>query len=92
MLCSETELGLGDDDGILVLPRAWPPGTPLAEAVPESCDTIFRSASPNRPDGLGTSASRELATLYRLPWSPPEAALPARRGSTPTPASTRSSA
>lgn len=84
MLCSETELGLGDDGaGILVLPGGTAaPGTPLADAIPEACDTIYSiGLTPNRPDGLGhIGLAREIAALYGLPWSPPDAELPSPPG------------
>jgi phenylalanyl-tRNA synthetase beta chain len=68
MLCSEKELGLGDDDaGILVLPsKPAPPGTSLAQAVPEARDTILEiGLTPNRADGLGhVGLAREAAALF----------------------------
>jgi phenylalanyl-tRNA synthetase beta chain len=68
MLCSEKELGLGDDDGgILVLPsRLAPAGTTLAQAVPEARDTILEiGLTPNRADGLGhVGLAREAAALF----------------------------
>jgi phenylalanyl-tRNA synthetase beta chain len=80
MLCSETELGLGDDGaGILVLPAgSATPGTTLAEAVPASSDIVFSiNLTPNRPDCLGhVGLAREIATLFRLDWTMPEARLP----------------
>ena len=78
MLCSEAELGLGDDgDGILVLPPGTPrPGTPLAKALPAARDTIFEiGLTPNRPDGLGhVGLAREAAALFGVPFAPPAAA------------------
>ena len=56
MLCSEAELGLGDDaGGILVLPAAIAvAGTQLGQALPEARDTILElGLTPNRADGLG---------------------------------------
>ncbi len=76
MLCSESELGLGDaSDGILVLPSGLAqPGATLAAALPESCDTILEiGITPNRPDGLGhVGLARELCALYKLPFHLPE--------------------
>ncbi len=84
MLCSEAELGLrlsGGDGGIIVLPADLKAelGTPLAQAVPESCDEIFEiGLTPNRPDGLGhVGLARELAALMNLPFTLREA-VPAR--------------
>jgi phenylalanyl-tRNA synthetase beta chain len=75
MLCSEDELGLGDDhDGIIVLPSG-DPGTPLVKAVPSSRDTVLEiGLTPNRPDGLGhIGLAREIAALYAVPFSWPAA-------------------
>ncbi|MCS7206663.1 MAG: phenylalanine--tRNA ligase subunit beta [Dehalococcoidia bacterium] len=51
MICSERELGLGDDHtGILVLPEDLPVGTPLAEALG---DTVLEiEVTTNRPDAM----------------------------------------
>jgi phenylalanyl-tRNA synthetase beta chain len=80
MLCSEAELGLSDATaGIMVLPAGFAePGTPLAEAIPESHDTIYEiGLTPNRPDGLGhIGLAREAAALFGLPWSMPRVAPP----------------
>jgi len=82
MLCSESELGITDSgEGILILPEgSGEPGTPLATAVPATSDTIFEiGLTPNRPDGLGhIGLAREAATLYGLPWSPPDPDAPGR--------------
>jgi phenylalanyl-tRNA synthetase beta chain len=96
MLCSESELGLsggtspgspergphhGAGEGILVLPPgSAEPGTFLADALPETHDTIYEiGLTPNRPDGLGhIGLAREAATLFRLPWSMPAPGAPAR--------------
>lgn len=72
MLCSEAELGLGDDAaGILVLPPGTAqPGAPLASAIPASRDTILEvGLTPNRPDGLGhVGLAREAAALFEVPF------------------------
>jgi phenylalanyl-tRNA synthetase beta chain len=79
MLCSEDELGLGDDhDGILVLrPGTAEPGTPFAKLVPEARDTVFEiGLTPNRPDGLGhVGLAREIAALYGLRFQWPDTGL-----------------
>lgn len=75
MLCSEDELGLGDDhDGILVLPAGTAePGTKLSQAVPAMRDTVLEiGLTPNRPDGLGhIGLAREIAALYGFPFAVP---------------------
>ncbi|MDB4946744.1 MAG: Phenylalanyl-tRNA synthetase beta chain [Labilithrix sp.] len=77
MLCSEDELGLGDDHGgILVLPAGLAePGTKLSTAIPAMRDTVLEiNLTPNRPDGLGhVGLARQVAALYGFPF-----ALPAR--------------
>ena len=74
MLCSEAELGLGDDgDGILVLPVGTaPPGTPLVQAFPAARDTILEiGLTPNRPDALGhLGLAREAGALFGVSLSP----------------------
>lgn len=81
MLCSEDELGLGDDhDGILVLPAGTAePGTTLASALPQARDTVLDiSLTPNRPDALGhIGLAREIAALYGLPFATPDVATAA---------------
>ena len=84
MLCSEAELGLGDDDaGILVLPSMTaPPGTSLARAVLEARDTILViGLPPNRADGLGhVGLAREAAALFGSRFEPGPLAADAGRG------------
>jgi phenylalanyl-tRNA synthetase beta chain len=77
MLCSEAELGLGDDaSGILILPSGTAPGTPLVKAHPAATDTVLEiGLTPNRPDGLGhVGLAREAAALFEVPFvlMPPE--------------------
>ncbi len=75
MLCSEAELGLGDDgSGLLVLPAGVAaPGAALTHALPGARDTIFEiGLTPNRPDGLGhLGLAREAAALFEVPFPPP---------------------
>lgn len=88
MLCSEDELGLGDDhDGIIVLTDTkLVPGTTLAKVIPNASDTIFDINLPaNRPDGLGhVGLARELAALFELPFSFPSPGAIERVASTAT--------
>lgn len=85
MICSEIELGLGDDaNGIMVLDGKHVPGT-LASEVLGASDTIFEiEITPNRPDHLShLGVAREIAALYetavRYPFRPIEPG-PARDG------------
>ena len=75
MLCSEAELGLGDDgSGILVLPAGTAaPGAPLVKVLPGARDTILEiNLTPNRPDGLGhVGLARQAAALFEVPFLPP---------------------
>jgi phenylalanyl-tRNA synthetase beta chain len=84
MLCSEAELGLGDDsDGILVLPAgAAAAGTPLVQALPAARDTILEiGLTPNRPDALGhRGLAREAAALFGVPCPFPDEAPESPQG------------
>jgi phenylalanyl-tRNA synthetase beta chain len=75
MLCSESELGLGDAaEGLLVLPAgSTEAGTRLADAMPFARDTILDiSLTPNRPDALGhLGLAREAAAIFGLPFTAP---------------------
>ncbi|NRA35946.1 MAG: phenylalanine--tRNA ligase subunit beta [Polyangiaceae bacterium] len=82
MLCSETELGLAEEsDGIIVLaPGTAVAGTPVTEACPEICDTLFEiGVTPNRPDALGhIGVARDIAAMFDTPLVVPEA-VPAQK-------------
>ena len=69
MICSERELGLGDDHtGILVLPTGYAPlGTDFAETLPYP-DVVFDvSITPNRPDAMSIHGiARDLAAYYEV--------------------------
>ncbi len=73
MICSEAELGLGEDDkGILVLPEDCRVGSPLAEAAGLDDIVLDFEVTPNRPDCLSVAGiAREVAALtgarLRLP-------------------------
>jgi phenylalanyl-tRNA synthetase beta chain len=69
MICSETELELGEDgSGIMVLPEGPKPGTPLADHL-EMNDTILDiSITPNRPDWLShIGVAREISAYNGNP-------------------------
>ena len=74
MLCSDAELGLGDDpSGIMSLDNALKPGTGLAEALGLS-DTVFElDLTPNRPDCLSMiGIAREIAIIQNTSLKYPE--------------------
>ena len=75
MICSEKELGLGEDHaGILVLEADAPVGADFGEwvALP---DVIFDlSITPNRPDAMSVlGIARDLAAHFSLPLRLPDA-------------------
>ena len=75
MVCSERELGLGEDhDGILVLDQDAELGTPLVDVIG---DVIFDIAvTPNRPDCLSVMGiAREVAALTGSKVTEPESAF-----------------
>ncbi len=66
MICSEEELGLGDDhEGIMVLESDANPGTPLKEALDLEVDTVFDiELTPNRPDAAShIGVARDLSAV-----------------------------
>ncbi len=73
MLCSARELQLGDDqEGILELDTAAPPGTPFLDAVPVADTRLELDVTPNRPDllshaGLARDLGAVLGRPVRLP-------------------------
>lgn len=74
MLCSERELGLGEDQGgIAILAERPLPGTPVNQVFAGS-DVVFDiEVTPNRPDCLShLGIARELAAYFRLPLNYPE--------------------
>ncbi|HQY61761.1 MAG TPA: phenylalanine--tRNA ligase subunit beta [Polyangiaceae bacterium] len=86
MLCSESELGLSEEGGgILVLPTdAGEPGQAFAAAIPAVNDVVFEiGLTPNRPDGLGhVGLARELGAVLGVPFRAP---LPPRFGDEASP-------
>jgi phenylalanyl-tRNA synthetase beta chain len=75
MLCSEIELGLGQEaSGIMILPPQLPLGTELAEGMGLKDTVLDISITPNRPDCLCVmGVAREVAALtgqkMRVPLS-----------------------
>lgn len=72
MICSESELGLSDDDtGILILEQSAKVGQTLAQAMPDAVDGILEidnKSITHRPDLWGHFGfARELAALFNLP-------------------------
>jgi phenylalanyl-tRNA synthetase beta chain len=87
MLCSESELGLGDEaDGILILPPgSAEAGSLLTAWAADLVDAVFDiGVTPNRADALGHfGLARELAALYGLEVAPPAFARAAGAGPSP---------
>ncbi|MFZ6002707.1 MAG: phenylalanine--tRNA ligase subunit beta [Actinomycetota bacterium] len=74
MLCSPTELGLGDDHGgIFILPGHPEPGTAFAEAMGIERDVLYDlEINPNRPDAMSVAGvARDLAARLGLPFALP---------------------
>ena len=84
MICSEHELGLGDDHGgILVLSGSPEPGADFGDLV-ELPDVVFElSITPNRPDAMSiVGIARDLAAYYGIEHSVPKRPLATTPGST----------
>ncbi len=78
MICSASELGLGDDhSGIMVLDPDTPIGSDFADLVPLP-DVVFDlSITPNRPDAMSMiGLAREVAAYYRTEVRMPEVEPP----------------
>lgn len=78
MLCSEKELGLGDDHGgIAILDQRPDIGTPVNDVYRQSGDTVFDlEITPNRPDALShVGIARELAAWFKTGLKYPEIRL-----------------
>jgi len=83
MLCSDAELGLGDDPGsIMSLEGALKEGTGLAQALGLS-DTVFElDLTPNRPDCLSIiGIAREIAIIQKGSLKYPDYAIEDRADS-----------
>ncbi len=79
MLCSASELGLGDDhSGIRVLPSDTPLGRPYGEALGLTLDVLIDAdVTRNRPDCWGyVGIARDLAAKMNVAFRPPTSALP----------------
>ena len=76
MVCSERELGLGDDHtGIVVLPEDAPVGVPLAEYLGDV--VLDLEVTPNRPDCLSVlGIAREVAAFTDKEVREPEISYP----------------
>ena len=76
MICSEVELGVGDDhDGILVLPEDAPIGTGLSDYLGDRI--LDLDVTPNRPDCLSIlGVAREAAALTGEIVTEPDSSYP----------------
>jgi phenylalanyl-tRNA synthetase beta chain len=73
MLCSARELGIGEEqDGILPLAVAAPPGTPFLRAMPVGDTRLVIDVGANRPDLLShLGIAREIAAALGAPLAFP---------------------
>ena len=84
MICSERELGLGEDhSGILVLDGDAPIGVELSELIARP-DVVFDiTITPNRPDVMSMiGVARELSAYFQVPYSLPPIEPPVVPGHT----------
>jgi phenylalanyl-tRNA synthetase beta chain len=78
MLCSSSELGLGDDhSGIRILPAGSPLGVPYGTVLGITPDVLIDAdVTRNRPDCWGyVGIARDLAAKLRVEFRPPLATL-----------------
>ena len=78
MLCSATELGIGDDhSGIYILPPGTPLGIPYGDALGLTPDVLIDAdVTRNRPDCWGyVGVARDLAAKLGTEFRPPRPAL-----------------
>ena len=83
MLCSATEIGLGEDaDGILILSETLTPGQPLTEALGLQGDWLFDlEVNANRPDALSMAGvARDVAARLGVRLRPARAGPPPTGG------------
>ncbi|GAA2592715.1 phenylalanine--tRNA ligase subunit beta [Streptomyces axinellae] len=73
MICSERELGMGEDhDGIMILPPEYEPGTDAIELLELVDDVLDIAVTPDRGYCLSMRGlARETATAYGLPLRDP---------------------
>ena len=76
MICSERELGIGDDHtGIVVLPEDAPLGTPLTDYLGDHI--LDLEVTPNRPDCLSLlGVAHEVAAITGVAVREPECSYP----------------
>ena len=74
MICSETELGIGDDaSGIIVLKGDYEVGIPAGNVLAEPDEILEIEITANRGDLLcHLGVAREIAAIYRTPLQWPE--------------------
>lgn len=85
MICSERELGLGEDHaGIIVLDGEPELGIPFARLV-ELPDIVFDlDITPNRPDAMSMlGVARDLAAYFETTFAVPGIEVPTVEGNTP---------
>ena len=77
MICSERELGLGEDAaGIMVLDGDFEIGSPVADVLGPPDEVFELEITPNRPDLLShVGVAREISAIYKVPLDPPHAAV-----------------
>ncbi len=77
MLCSEAELGLGEDtSGIMILPHDLTPGSDLIDALDAKDTVIDFEITPNRPDCLSMlGIAREVSAICQEPVIYPKSTL-----------------
>jgi phenylalanyl-tRNA synthetase beta chain len=82
MICSERELGLGEDAaGIMVLDGNYPLGMPIGDVLGPPDEVFELEITPNRPDLLShVGVAREIAAIYRVPLKVPAAGTGTRDG------------
>ncbi|MFQ5512285.1 MAG: phenylalanine--tRNA ligase subunit beta [Candidatus Krumholzibacteriia bacterium] len=80
MICSERELGLGDDAaGIMVLDADLAAGAPIGDVLPPPDEVLEIEVTPNRPDLLcHVGVARELAAIQRSPLVVPSVEVASR--------------
>ncbi len=78
MICSEIELGIGEDAaGIIVLDGEYEPGTPAGGILVDADEVFDTEITPNRPDLLShIGVAREVSALYKVPVEMPKAGAP----------------